>query len=194
MLVECGFTRAATGDGLEWTFTPSLGRIASLESPEGIVRLFADLHNDARAEATARYILACLCDQDDATPLIGWVGGDLSSVPGAMPPAELVLIARHLMVHGIVGESRPGADRGEAEQGGRYSERFDASEFIALARVHLGMSASDAEALSMTELQRLLAIKFPQSAKERDVPTRAEYEAGMAAMRAIQAAKGVRGG
>ncbi|MEY2655413.1 MAG: hypothetical protein RLZZ524_2441 [Pseudomonadota bacterium] len=192
MLVECGFVRAVAGDGREWTFTPSLGRIAALDDPAGIVRLFADLHSESKAEAAARYVLACLCDQDDATPLIGWIGDDLSGVPGAMPAAEQVVIARHLMVHGIVGSAKPGA---RGSQQGSYSERFEAAEYIALARVHLGMSSADAEALSMTELQQLLALKFPQAgARERDVPSREEYEAGMAAMQAILAAKGKRSG
>ena len=191
MLVECGFVRAQAGDGVEWTFTPSLGRIAALGSPHEIVELYGDLHDPERAAAAARFILASLCDQDDATPLIGWLDEALQDHAGHMPPAEQVIIARHLMQHGIAGKARPG---GRGAQDGRYSDTFHASEFIAIARVHLGMGADEAEALSMTELQGLLELKFPEAFKGRDVPTREEYEAGMAAMRAIQAAKEKRGG
>lgn len=184
MLVECGFVKAETPDGRSWTFTPALGRIATLGQPRQIVELYADLHDPERAAEAARYVLASLCDQQDdedgATPLIGWLDEALQPHPGAMPAAEQIIIARHLMQHGISGKARPG---GRATAGGRYAEAFDAAEFIGLARVHLGMSSADAEALSMTELQGLLAIKFPDAHKARDVPTREEYREAMAAIK-----------
>lgn len=175
MLVEAGFVRAQASDGVEYTFTPSLGRIAALGNPQQIVALFAALHGpDAEAEAT--YVLACLCDQDDATPLIGWVDGERVRHEGAMPAAERVIIARHLMQHGIVGKAKPGK-KGDGE----FSDRFDAADYIAAARVHLGLSSADAEALSMTEFQTMLEMKFPESAeKAREIPTLEEYEAHMA--------------
>ena len=42
MLVECGLVRAMAGDGVEFTFTPSLGRIATLGNPQEIVQIYAD--------------------------------------------------------------------------------------------------------------------------------------------------------
>lgn len=185
MLVECGFVRATTSDGAEYTFTPSLGRIASLGTPHEIVAMFAALHGPDPAP-TAAYVLACLCDQDDPLPLIGGVEidpGDSAApdrrLPGLMPVAEQIVIAQHLMRHGIVGKAKP-----NKAGSGAYSERFDAAEFVAAARAHFGMSAADAEALSMTELQLMIDMKFPEQANRtpggRDVPTREEYEAAMA--------------
>lgn len=196
MLVECGFVRATADDGSEWTFAPSLARIASLGHPREIVELYADLFHVERAARVARYVLASLCEQDDPTPLVGWLcADDGSEHAGLMPPAEQIIIARHLMQHGITGKSRPGGG------GGRYVPEFNASEYIAVARVHLGLSTADAEALSMTELQGLLDAKFPDRDEKKagDVPSREEYEAGMIAMRAIQKAaatkaQGKRGG
>ena len=192
MLVECGFVQVWAGEDA-WSFTPSLARIASLGGPREVVALYAALHGPRAAEE-AGYVLGCLCDQEDPTPLIGWrdaddpaasLGGGLHA--GLMPDAEKIVIARHLLQHGMVGKARP---EGEAPaEKGAYSETFDASEYIAAARVHLGLSTADAEALSMTEFQRLLDMKFPDAnKKKRDVPTRAEYEAAMAAI------KGERGG
>lgn len=182
MLVECGFTCATTSDGREYTFTPSLGRIARLDSPRGLVELYAALHG-ARAPAAASEVLAGLCDQDDASELIGqpeptdtgirWVGG-------LMADAERVVIAKHLLMHGMVGAPRAGRRRKGGS--GAYSETFDADEYIHLARVHLGMSAADAEALSMTELHRLLAVKFPEAADKEEIPTAEAYEAAMRAL------------
>lgn len=181
MLVECGLVRATTSDGAEFTFRPSLGRIASLADPAGIVRLYGRLFGERATEAAAEVLIG-LCDQDDLAPLIGepdaapdgvrWIGG-------AMPPAERVIVAQHLMRHGIVGKARPSAE-GE----GAYSDKFEAAQFIAAARVHLGLSSADAEALSMTELQTLLEMKFPESARgQHDTPTRERYEAAMKMMR-----------
>lgn len=177
MLVVCGYVRVTTGDGEEFTFLPSFGRIASLGKPHEIVKLYADLHGRAAVE-TAQYVLACLCEQDDPLPLLGWLDEELKPHAGLMPPAEQVLIARHLMQHGIVGKARPG-EKGD----GKFSDRFDASEFVAAARVHLGLSSADAEALSMTEFQTLLEMKFPDQNRARDVPSREEYQAAMKAFK-----------
>lgn len=184
MLVECGFVRATTGDGLVVSFTPSLGRIAQLGTPHEIVALFAALHGPNAAQEAA-YVLACLCDQEDGcAALIGW--HDEAGVwhDGEMPPAERVIIARHLMQHGICGTARPGTSAASANGAGRFTERFDAAEYVAAARVHFGLSSADAEALSMTEFQAMLAMKYPDSeaakaARRRDVPTREQYEAAM---------------
>jgi hypothetical protein len=50
VLVEHGFVRVSTGDGSEWTFAPSLARIAALGEPKEIVDLYVhDLHDPAHA-------------------------------------------------------------------------------------------------------------------------------------------------
>lgn len=175
MLVECGFTRAQVSDGREWTFTPSLAGIAALGSPTEIVSIYAGLHGPA-APHHAAYVLATLCDQEDCSDLIGWTGlaangRALEQYPGLMPADEQVIIARHLMQHGIAGKARPG------QPGGSYSPRFDAAEYVSAARVHLGLSSADAEALSMTEFQTMLEMKHPAAGRKRDLPTREEYHA-----------------
>lgn len=175
MLVECGYVRVTAADGGEWTFAPSFGRIASLGNPQEIVKLYADLHGPKSAD-TATYVLATLCEQDDPTPLVGWMDSQ-GSHAGAMPASEKVIIARHLMQHGIIGRAQPG--KGD----GKFSDRFDAAEYISAARVHLGLSSQDAEALSMTEFQVMLEMKFPDANKRRDVPTREEYQAAMKAIK-----------
>jgi hypothetical protein len=176
MLVECGFVRATASDGSEWTFAPSFGRIATLGTPQEIVKVFADLHG-AQAAETAAYVLASLCEQEDPLALVGWRDEELQYHPGLMPPTEQVLIARHLMQHGIIGKAKP--SKGD----GKYTDRFDASEYVSAARVHLGLSSQDAEALSMTEFQTMLEMKFPEANGRRDVPSREEY---MASMKAIK--------
>lgn len=173
MLVECGFARVQVSDGTEFTFTPSLARIAALGTPTGIVELYAALHGP-KAYAEAGYVLNVLCDQDDPSPLVGYHDEDMTWRPGLMPQAEQVILARRLMHHGIVGTAKPGPGGG-----GQYSPAFNAAEFVSFARVHLGLSSADAEALSMTELHQMIALKFPDAEQERDVPSKDEYEAFM---------------
>lgn len=186
MLVECGFTRAVASDGVEFSFTPSFGRISTLGSPHEIVDLFARLHG-SDAAPTATYVLACLCDQEDPTPLIGWFDLDAGDgapqrVAGRMPEAEQIVIARHLMQHGIIGKARPG--KGD----GKFSPEFNAAEYVSAARVHLGLSSADAEALSMTEFQVMFEMKFPKAGGgAKDLPTAEEYDA---AMRAFKESRG----
>lgn len=171
MLVECGFARAQMPDGQEYTFRPSFARIAALGSPADIVRLYAALHG-TQGHSAAGYILATLCDQDDPTPLIGWYDAH-GWHPGAMPAAEQVILARHLMQHGIIGKAKP------SKGGGQYAQEFHAAEYIAAARVHLGLSSADAEALSMTEFQTAFEMRFPE-AKAKELPSREEYREMMA--------------
>lgn len=184
MLVECGFAKVTTSEGVEYSFTPSLGRIAALGSPQEIVKLYAGLHG-ASAAKEAAYVLASLCDQDDPTELVGGEALDPDDpqaparvIPAVMPESEQIIIARHLMQHGIVGKARP-----DKKGDGKYSDKFEAAEYIAAARVHLGLSSADAEALSMTEFQMMFEMKFPSKADgKRDVPTREEYAASLKAI------------
>lgn len=180
MLVECGFVRVTLPDGAEYSFTPSFKHIAGLGNPAEIVRLFVDLHG-RRAVDAARYILTVLCDQDDPTPAVGWLSlEDGEWKAGAIPEDEQVFLARHLMKYGIVGHAKPDAKNKEGE----YSAEFKAVEYISAARVHLGLSAEDAAALSMAEFQTMFEMKFPESSKQgRQIPTREEYKKFMASLK-----------
>ncbi len=180
MLVECGFVRVTLANGAEFTFTPSFKNIAALGSPGEIVRLFVDLHGPKAVEA-ARYILTVMSDQEDPTPAVGWLSledGEWKS--GAIPDGEQVILATHLMTHGIAGKANPG----DGKSGGEYTSEFNAAEYVSAARVHLGLSSADAESLSMTEFQMMLAMKFPESGKAgRDIPTKEEYRKFMESLK-----------
>ena len=186
MLVEAGFVRARDGEGVEYTFTPSFVKIASLGTPHEIVALYAGLHGP-KAQTEAAYVLACLCDQEDPSSLIGHHDADGWWRPGTMPADHMIIFARHLMRHGIVGTAQPG------DGGGSFSPAFHATEYIAAARVHLGLSSQDAEALSMTEFQAMFEMKFPKAkgkAGEGDVPSRDEYRERIRMMEAKRGAEG----
>ncbi len=186
MLVEHGFTRATLADGTEYTFTPSLGRVAALGHPREIVELFGRLHGPGAA-AAAREVLSVFCDHGDLAPLIGEPEPEPPAFgfrldkpprwkPGAITERAQVILARHLMQHAVSGKARPGTN---TDGEGEYATEFHVSEHIAAARVHLGLSAEDAAACSMSELQQLISAKFPseEERKRRNAPSLAELEA-----------------
>lgn len=178
MLPESGLTRITSRDGTEFTFRPSFRRIAELGGPAQIVACFVGLYGP-RALFEARFVMATLADQDDVTPLIGWLDPDLQDQPGDMEPERVVLLARHLMRHGLVGQAE--SSKGD----GKQADTFDVEAYIASARVHLGFSEEEAAALSMTELWRLFRMKFPEeSEKKHEVADRDEYRARMAEWKA----------
>ena len=177
MLAEHGLSRVVTSDGQEFTFRPAFSRIADLGKPDQIVEIFRSLFG-RRAAFNARFVLAILSDQEDITPLIGWMDMEKGWQPGVMPPDEQICLAAHLLRHGMVGAAK--MEGGQAKP----VTEFNVGDYVVAARAHLGMTAEAAEALSMTEFQALFEMKFPDSKKKRDVATREEYRAAMAAMAA----------
>lgn len=177
LLPEVGHTKAVTQAGREFTFRPALSRVADLGSPEEIVQVFVQLHAEKTAAQAARYVLATFCEQDDPSDLIGWTD-EAGEHAGEMPASEQIIIARHLMKHAIIGKAKPD---GRGTDSGKYSPRFDVAEHIAGAVVHLGLSPDAAANLTMTELQLMIEAKFPES-RPKDLPTREEYRAQIAAI------------
>lgn len=158
-LTEIGQVGIMTGDGREYVLHPSLFNMAAIGSPEEIVSTYAALHGSDALNAARVVILAC--------------GGDLELTgcygeTGEMPNADQIIIARHLMQHGIVGRVKKGGS------GGKYSPRFDAAEYILAAQAHFGMTRSDAGELTMTEFSMLLDMKFPEQ-KTHEKPTQDDY-------------------
>lgn len=158
-LTEIGQVGIMTGDGREYVLHPSLFNMAAIGSPEEIVSTYAALHGSDAPNAARVVILAC--------------GGDLELVgcygeAGEMPDADQIIIARHLMQHGIVGRVK------KSGGGGKYSPRFDAAEYILAAQAHFGMTRADAGELTMTEFSMLLDMKFPEQ-KTHEKPTQEDY-------------------
>lgn len=113
----------------------------------------------------AMRVLAACCD-DDITPLTGELipgkSGKWAFVyrPGKMNHADMVLIARSLIVHGIIGKAK--VRQLQRHEGGQASTEFNAFEYINAARNHFGISRNEAEQLTMTEFQMLLSAKYPE--------------------------------
>jgi hypothetical protein len=136
--------------------------------------------------ASMHVLQSCYKGSDDLTPLIGeWKGWSNCVVyrPGALMKDDIILLAQHLMQHGIIGKAK--VRRLQRNENNEYSNEFNAIDYIIAARNHFGMNRDDAANLTMTEFTLLLAAKYPE---QRGL-TRDEYNAVAEAHLAKQAAR-----
>jgi hypothetical protein len=162
----------------------------SLGSPDEIVEKFALLFSspivnpiwpmaayrawEREIMATAYDVLLACCD-DDVTPLLGHMGSRWGSfVMGAMPPEDMIPLARSLIRHGIIGLKPEGILKDPIED--EYSDEFNARDFVAQAVAHLGLSSSEAWNLTMTEFSGAMQSKF---GKPDTLPSLDEHDDAM---------------
>jgi hypothetical protein len=176
MHIDIGHVRVATGDGREFTLIPSLAAMSHIGDPREIVRVFHELHHPMmrRARNAAILVIWSCCDEDAISDLTGD-----AFTQGTWPDSEMLIIAHHLMRHGIIGTAKPKASSRRDQ--GQYAERFDPSEYIDAAMIHLGLVRADAETLTMTQLQRMIESKHPKK-PGADI-SREEYRAAMAKLK-----------
>nr|DAZ58998.1 MAG TPA: hypothetical protein [Caudoviricetes sp.] len=113
------------------------------------------------------------CCEDDLTPMIGeWKGWSRYVVyrPGQMPKNDIIVLAQHLMQHGVVGKAK--VRQLQRNETGEKTSEFKAFDYISAARSHFGMDRAEASQLTMTEFQMLLAAKYP----DQKGFTREEYD------------------
>lgn len=124
--------------------------------------------------AAMTVIQAC-CDRD-ATTLVGELADDLTRQHGLIPDTDMLIIARELLEHGVMGKA-PLRKLQKHENQQTYTAGFRAVEYITAARSHFGLPRAEAEQLTMTAFQLMLKAKYP----EEKGFTRDEYEDIMAA-------------
>lgn len=128
---------------------------------------------------SAAYIVMQSCCEDDASVLIGgWkpTPRGVRYVPGIMPVSDIIIIARNLMQHGIIGKSPLKVPERLEEQGKKTTNEFHASQYIVSARTHFDMSRDEAENLSMTEFQMMIKNKYPEPKGLTKEERAAEYD------------------
>lgn len=129
-----------------------------------------------RALMAAMTVMQACCE-DDLSALIGELrparakGRPFKRRMGLMGDFEMLLIAQSLITHGIIGKAK--VRQLQRHESGKAATEFNAFEYISAARTHLGMSREEAEQLTMTEFQMMLAAKFP----EQKGFTKDEYDA-----------------
>lgn len=128
---------------------------------------------------SAAYIVMQSCCEDDISVLIGgWkpTPRGVRYVPGIMPVNDIVIIARNLMQHGIIGKSPLKVPERLEEQGKKTTNEFHASQYIISARTHFDMTRDEAENLSMTEFQMMIKNKYPEPKGLTKEERAAEYD------------------
>ena len=83
----------------------------------------------------------------------------------------MLVIAQSLITHGIIGKAK--VRKLQRHEGSERTNEFNAFEYVSAARNHFGMSRVEAEQLSMTEFQTLIAAKYP----DQKGFTKDEYDA-----------------
>jgi len=154
----------ASHEGKEYVFSPTFANIDKIGTPEDVVRVYGELFSNSPIICLRSVMLVLICcSGDDAVEIVGSLDANLSRVDGVMPVTEMIIIARHLMKHGIVGTAKP------SEGGGKYSETFDASEYVDAAIIHFGISQVEAWSLTMSQFTRMLEMKFPSQKKPEKI-------------------------
>lgn len=128
---------------------------------------------------SAAYIVMQSCCEDDVSVLIGgWkpTPRGVRYVPGIMPVSDIIIIARNLMQHGIIGKSPLKVPERLEEQGKKTTSEFHASQYIISARTHFDMTRDEAENLSMTEFQMMIKNKYPEPKGLTKEERAAEYD------------------
>lgn len=128
---------------------------------------------------SAAYIVMQSCCEDDISILIGgWkpTPRGVRYVPGIMPVSDIIIIARNLMQHGIIGKSPLKVPERLEEQGKKTTNEFHASQYIISARTHFDMTRDEAENLSMTEFQMMIKNKYPEPKGLTKEERAAEYD------------------
>ena len=129
-----------------------------------------------KALIAASSVLAACCDKD-ITELTGELrpaktaGKAFKIRRGAMDDFDMLVIAQSLITHGIIGKAK--IRKLQRHESGQATSEFNAFEYISAARNHFGMSRAEAEQLTMTEFQLLIASKYP----EQKGFTKEEYDA-----------------
>lgn len=128
---------------------------------------------------SAAYIVMQSCCEDDISLLIGgWkpTPRGVRYIPGIMPVSDIIIIARNLMQHGIIGKSPLKVPERLEEQSKKTTNEFHASQYIISARTHFDMTRDEAENLSMTEFQMMIKNKYPEPKGLTKEERAAEYD------------------
>jgi hypothetical protein len=170
-LTSVGEVGIETG-GRSYLLRPSLFSMTQIGQPTTIVETTAILlspepddpfllkrFRKARFERALDVMYACAGEQDLGDLIGGMVPtgkGRIAYSRGIMPMADIVAIAQALIRHGVMGDVEP-----EPGRIGEAMTEFKATDYVAAAIAHLGMSESDAWGMTMTSFVQVMRSKYP---------------------------------
>lgn len=153
-------------------YTATTGKV---DDQQWLLRQLCSAMSAKRTIMAAHSVIQACCDRD-ATPLIGELipgkSGKWTFVyrAGKLPVADMITVARSLIVHGLIGKAK--VRRLQRHESSTGSTEFSALEYINAARNHFEISRHEAEQLTMTEFQMMIAMKYP----DQKGFTREEYD------------------
>jgi len=157
--------------GKDYLLRPSFEAMTRIGTPEEIVQAYAIIHgNDV-----AQLIEVCA---GTLGRFPAWLAPSfnraaeklLSTSMLVLPKNDIIVLAQHLMQHGVVGKAK--VRQLQRHETGERTTEFKAFDYISAARSHFEMNRAEAAQLTMTEFQMLLAAKYP----DQKGFTREEYD------------------
>lgn len=114
------------------------------------------------------------CSEEDLTPFIGCPGSRYGSYRmGPMPASDMLVFARALMRHGVIGPMpKKTAEQLEAEaklprDKSKFTQEFHAINFVSKAVSHLGVSESEAWDMTLTGFAAHWQAKYGEQKEQR---------------------------
>lgn len=172
-------------NGQQFMLRPSLYAMTQIGDPQEIVRVYASVMNvEPHPEQLADSLVAIYaCADEDLSALFG--GHDVDEKgkvyfkTGAATQQEAIILARSLLLHGVVGALPP--EKRATPTAGSYTKEFDARQHASIVVAHLGVSSKEAWQMTMTEIVGAMRAKFPPpKGPGGNAPTREEMEETMA--------------
>ena len=165
---------------IDYLFTPSFLNMTKLGDPEKIVKIFSTIFgeiNNFNLKQVMQYVDKTLeaCCTKDCSVITGYIKGEdkLINVESVIPVEDKLVLAQHLLKHGLIGEIPPKKTSDDTD----YSNEFHAKKFVYLAVAHLGMRELDAWNMSMTAFQEAMEAKFPNN--DKDIISQDDYDSAM---------------
>ena len=194
--------------GESFDFRPSFRNALKIGTPKQIISTFSTLHclnidHDTLIKLPSVYasayvstfikgvlpaayhVLNCCLDTKTDSNIVGYFSPSKSGTSyrqGAIPIDDMIVLAKHLMKHMIVGKP----DDSE-KKNGDYLDEFDVSNIVDIAMLKLRLSEDEALNLSMTRFQSMVRIEYPE--QRTDVPTDKEYDDCMDFAEKVNAAR-----
>lgn len=167
VLTKLGEVGIHTTEGRTFVLRPSLYAMSLLGESEEIVETFQKvMEGDI---ATALVVLDA-CGSDDFVKVSSDIFGyfDYTAkgwefIEGIEPPETAVVIAQHLMVHGVTGNKKPSRFAKSQES---YTTAFKPEELASLATAHLGYNEKDSWNITLTGLLLAIKAKYPHHKTE----------------------------
>lgn len=184
-------------DGYDFFFTPSLLAMTLIGPPDHIIDCYVKVFGGHYPQVTpdnpwiqrvisspvygrpmlsAALIIMQACCDDDITSLVGEFRFNATEHqvyrPGRMNIKNIILLAQHLIHHGVTGDNAipPSGKSGE------FSSQFDARSLVYSLVAHLGVSEGRAWNMTMTAVNYLMRARFPELNKPK-LPSQDDYDA-----------------